>query len=259
MPIRRECDVCGSKLSKGVRGSLCATHRYEVARELGEKLGIHGGRISQDELERLLAEKVGGTSEEDPFSSAVPAEEPIKRDSSPWGLRHASLDIETSGGFNTSYGRILCIALLLEGEREVRVLDAFRYEDEKRALLALHDLWNKFEILVTFNGKKFDSRFIAGRMMQHGLPMLPRKLHLDLLPYCRKWRLASARLASVSEALKLQDQKGHVPAEFWNRATGGDREAYDTIVAYCKQDVRCLPELLSHVRPMVTSLTLGSF
>lgn len=255
MPKLRECPSCGGKVTSGSRTGYCVNCVKAAKLAVGEALKVNGGHANAGDLAAYL---VNGAPV-DPYTLPPLVTAPAPAPPATWGLRHLALDIETSGGFNTSYGRILCCCLLLEGEKEVRVLDGFRYADERTLLQQLHELWPTFDILVTFNGKRFDARFIAGRMIQHGLPTLPRKLHLDLLPYCRKWRLASARLGSVTEALQLDDQKGHVPAEFWNRAVGGDREAYDTIVTYCKQDVRCLPALIERIRPMVTGLTLGSF
>jgi len=224
---------------------------------MGGELGINGGHVTASDVENYLNARDLATGD---VPSAAPAVT-LPHISTPtsWGLRHAALDIETSGGFNTSFGRVLCCAILIEGEHEPRLIDGFRLADERLLLVELHRLWADFDILVTFNGKRFDSRFLNGRCVQHGLPPLPQKMHLDLYPYVRKWRMSRSNLGTACEALGLPDQKGHVPSKRWLEAMDGDRIAYNEIAEYCKQDVRVLPELLERTRPFITKLSMAAF
>ena len=257
--IDRSCrnPHCGT-ITRSSKSEYCRSCEVSIRSHIAQTENVHTGHVTAAHIREVgdeIFNLVPALEVEEPTSVS----ELLSTVPTVWGLRHAALDLETSGGFNTSYGRILCLCVLLEGESDVRTLHARTYGDERRLLADLRSLWDELDILVTFNGKRFDSRFINGRAVQYGMDPFPQKLHWDLLPYCRKWRLASARLGSVTEALDLPDQKGHVPAEFWNRAVGGDEEAYATIARYCAQDVKVLPALAARIRPMVKSISLGAF
>lgn len=222
----------------------------------------HRGHLTRDALKALLAAERGPESPppregvELAFPTPDPAYAPVYK---PKGLVHGFFDIETSGGFNASFGRVLCAAMWIEGEAAPRRFDAFLYDDEPACLQAMQDAFALIDILVTFNGRRFDFRFINGRCVARNVPLFNRIKHLDLYSYARNFRTYNARLATLCEHFQLKEQKTHVPPEDWNRAVGGKRDAYDRIAEYNVRDVTVLPEVLGVCKPMILSVTTPAY
>jgi hypothetical protein len=132
------------------------------------------------------------------------------------GLERALfLDLETCG--LSSSPVFLAGTMHWNGDDFVlRQYFARHYGEEPALLAALAEQARGFDVLVTFNGKSYDTPFLAARSLAHGVPLpLPRH-HLDLLHHARRrWRLElpDCRLTTLELRVCRRRRSGDVPGD----------------------------------------------
>jgi uncharacterized protein YprB with RNaseH-like and TPR domain len=170
-------------------------------------------------------------------------------------LRFAALDIETTS-LEASYGRLICACYKFTDEDSVRTITVPRYRNEAKALERISRLYDKLDVVLTWNGKLFDIPFLNARLMHHKLPPLDaRKMHLDIMYQARKLRLRGSRMDGVSKDLRTKVAKYDVPAWRWVLAAEGNREAIGEIVRHCELDVILTEELFDRLKPLIVRIT----
>lgn len=106
------------------------------------------------------------------------------------------------------------------------------------------DLLNNFDILVSFNGKKFDIPFI-----EHQLGELDEHIHLDLRYMLYEFGLRGG-LKNIETQLGIRrnddlgDIDGREAVRLWKRYKMGDRRSLDLLKEYNKADVLNLKSIL---------------
>ncbi|MBN2070536.1 MAG: ribonuclease H-like domain-containing protein [Candidatus Krumholzibacteriota bacterium] len=123
------------------------------------------------------------------------------------------LDIETTGLGNSP---LFLIGLMYsEGERLIQdLLFARDYTEEKTVLIFLSRILQKFSVLVTFNGIRFDMPFIAERMASESIEFVPPGVHIDLLPLSRRLlgkRTPNHKLQTLERYLLGKKRTGDIP------------------------------------------------
>lgn len=149
------------------------------------------------------------------------------------------LDIETTG-LSHHYDEITVIgwsiagraSTMIKGESHQRLL-----EDAKDALA-----------LVTFNGIRFDQRFIRQEFPDVTLP--PH--HIDLMYLCRRVGLTGGQKAIEKElglALRgdIADVDGFAAVLLWHRYLRGDVVALETLVRYNRADIAAMGAIFDQV------------
>lgn len=141
----------------------------------------------------------------------------------------AFLDIETTGLY-PGYNVITLIGLFNGQDTRVFIrdvnLDEFREEIEK------------YSLIVTFNGKRFDIPFIQRALGE--LP--PYQAHIDLLYPLRKLgyrgglKAIEAQLGLEREGA-LKEADGFLAILLWREYQRGSRAALDTLIRYNLEDV----------------------
>ncbi len=157
-------------------------------------------------------------------------------------LRWLALDIETTGlappdchvtvvGLCGHATRFQPTALVAEGPE---------WKDRLRALLAESD------ILITFNGRRFDVPFLASSLGWDESRFPP--FHVDLYYLWKRLgergglKKIQVRLLGRREG-ELADVDGYTAVKLWHAHRRGVRGALDTLVRYCLEDVVVLLEL----------------
>jgi len=149
------------------------------------------------------------------------------------------LDIETTG-LSHHYDEITVIgwsiggraSTMIKGESHQRLL-----EDAKEALA-----------LVTFNGIRFDQRFIRQEFPDVTLP----QHHIDLMYLCRRVGLTGGQKAIEKElGLGLRDEiadvDGFAAVLLWHRYLRGDVAALETLVRYNRADIAAMGAIFDQV------------
>ena len=148
--------------------------------------------------------------------------------------RACFFDIETTG--------------LSERRHEVTTV-TFHRGDETTTLVQGQDLtratireqFEAADLLVTFNGKRFDVPFLEANFDLH-----VRTPHLDLMNTCRKLNL-SGGLKAIERQLGIDrdgpDIGGREAVRLWHRYESGDEDALQRLVRYNRDDTVNLQRL----------------
>tara|TARA_R110002110_G_C13458731_1_gene717943 strand:- start:3209 stop:4972 length:1764 start_codon:yes stop_codon:yes gene_type:complete len=97
------------------------------------------------------------------------------------------------------------------------------------------------EALVTFNGIRFDARFLRQEFPDIRLP----KVHIDLMYLCRRVGLTGGQ-KSIETELKLnfrqelEDVDGFAAVLLWHRYLRGDVEALSRLIRYNRADIAAM-------------------
>ena len=149
----------------------------------------------------------------DPFFPGTPGLEVLKALQETELERICYLDLETTGlsavplflvGLMYTSGGVLCIDQLFARD----------YTEERAVLGFTADFLKSFEVLVTFNGVRFDIPFLSERMVYEKLEFDPPSLHIDLLPVARsvvKNRTPNHKLQTLERHLLNRKRIGDVP------------------------------------------------
>lgn len=183
------------------------------------------------------------------------------------GLTFGYADLETTS-LNASFGRLLCgsdadvfgkVTTLRSDDRKYR---GRRRTDDGPLAAAIRDRWESYDVLVTWNGKRFDVPFLNARLTaaraatgdaQTYRPIRGDLKHIDALYLAKgqNMKLHSARLVAVQEFLGLGVEKNSILMDMWQDALDGDRAAMDYVVEHCERDVLVLREAFAHLKPFV--------
>lgn len=179
----------------------------------------------------------------------------------PKAARTLVIDIETSPALVFTYdfwntnitpdkivepSRILCWAAKWTDSKRVEFASEF-HDGRTVMIQRLWDLLNEADVLVTYNGVKFDVPHIMRTFIENGYPPPSPWVNIDLLQTNRKrFKFASNRLGYVTEHLGLPTKLETGVAQLWRKVLEGDAKAWAKFRAYNKQDV-VVTELLYRV------------
>lgn len=158
-----------------------------------------------------------------------------------------AMDTETSGLSNGSGSFVFMIGLsYYQGSQYIvdqLILPDFTYES---AFLRQIELtFQRFPILLTYNGKSFDVPMIASRGNFHRFPDFCSEIkHIDLLYLARRYwkpRLGSVRLANIEQyVLELargdEETPGYLAPELYRQFLAGSDASCLTGIAYHNQE-----------------------
>jgi uncharacterized protein len=165
-----------------------------------------------------------------------------------WGLWDQNIShdqVETS-----SY--LLCWAAKWAGAKHM-AFHSIQKESPKHALEVIHAMLNRADIVVHYNGLKFDIPVLNKEFVKHGmLPPAPYK-QIDLLQVCRRvFRFESNKLVSVVKALGLGKKLTDHTFELWTDCMKGDKKAWREMEAYNRHDVILLERLYHRLLPWIS-------
>ncbi|WP_287330655.1 ribonuclease H-like domain-containing protein [Mesorhizobium sp.] len=149
------------------------------------------------------------------------------------------LDIETTG-LSHHYDEITVIGWSIGGRASTMVKgdSHHRLREDARHALAL----------VTFNGIRFDQRFIRQEFPDVAFPAH----HIDLMYLCRRVGLTGGQKAIERElGLDLRGEiaevDGFAAVLLWHRYLRGDVAALETLVRYNRADIAAMGAIFDHV------------
>jgi uncharacterized protein YprB with RNaseH-like and TPR domain len=141
----------------------------------------------------------------------------------------AFIDIETTGV--TPYGHEITVIGLYDGVEMHHFVNGVNLEEFEDAVAA-------FDLLVTFNGSRFDLPFIA-----HFFPNFPeRQAHIDLLHVVRRLGYRGGLksiepLFGIARDPQIQEMSGYEAVMLWQYHLRGDPEALPRLLLYNEADV----------------------
>jgi DNA polymerase elongation subunit (family B) len=184
------------------------------------------------------------------------------------GPRILALDIETAphtahvwGLFKQNVGlnqimetgRVLCVAWKWLGDKG-KVEYVSELEGRGIMLDKVHELLNQADIVVSYNGKKFDIPTLNKEFLEGGYaPPSPYK-QVDLYSVARgRFRFASNKMDHLARQLGLKTKLRHSGHDLWVRCMAGDRKAWLKMERYNKRDVLILDKLYYRMLPWITN------
>ena len=106
------------------------------------------------------------------------------------------------------------------------------------------------KVLVTFNGIRFDTKFIAKELPEVALP----DTHIDLMYLCRRVGLKGGQKAIEKELNirvrdDLADVDGAAAVVLWHRHMRGDTAALQKLLCYNRSDIAAMGAILDLILP----------
>ena len=164
-----------------------------------------------------------------------------------WGLWDQN--IATNQVEETSY--ILCWAAKWYGEKQIQ-FDSVRKSSQKIMLGRMHKLLDEADIVVHYNGLKFDIPTLNKEFISLGFaPPAPYKQVDCLKEVKRMFRFQSNKLDFVSQALDIGAKVQHEGFELWVKCMEGDEAAWAKMEKYNRGDVKILESLYTRLRPWI--------
>lgn len=155
---------------------------------------------------------------------------------------------------------MICGAWKLAGEKRVQTVsvldDPKRYSktphDDFHVVKTLHGVIEEADVIVAHNGDKFDTKWLNGRVLFHGLPPLPPKPSVDTYKVAKRhFSLNSNRLDYLGQYLGV-GRKRSTPAGLWMDVLRGDAKAVEKMVRYNRGDVTLLESIFEKLRPYIS-------
>ena len=153
-------------------------------------------------------------------------------------FRHscAFLDIETTG--MTIYGHEITVIGLYDGRHTHHFINGQNMEEFEDAI-------DSYDLLVTFNGSRFDLPFIRGyfRNLQF------RQAHIDLLHLVRRLGYRGGLksiepLFGIARPPEIQEMSGYEAVVLWHEYQQGNGESLRKLLLYNEADVVNLKTIL---------------
>lgn len=149
------------------------------------------------------------------------------------------LDIETTG-LSHYYDAITLVGWSFGGSANTLVAG----QDPGRLLT---DLANA-KVLVTFNGIRFDQRFLHRDFPSIIFP----ESHIDLMYLCRRFGLKGGQKSiekqlGIDLRIGIEDVDGYSAVLLWHQYVRGDIEALKRLVTYNRADIAAMGAIFDHV------------
>lgn len=163
-----------------------------------------------------------------------------------WGLWQQNVSL--SAIKESSY--TLCWAAKWYGEKEV-MFDSVYTSKPAKMLKRIHALISEADVVVHYNGTKFDMPTLNKEFLLHDLAPPPPYKQVDLLRTMRsQFRFPSNKLDYVAERLGLGN-KHETSFQLWVDCMNKDAKAWKSMEAYNKQDVLLLEKVYTRVLPWI--------
>lgn len=148
-------------------------------------------------------------------------------------------------------GYVMCWAAKWIGDDDI-MFDSIHISSSKRMLRRIHQLLDEADVVLHWNGSKFDIPTLNKEFVLHGMtPPAPYK-QIDLLKTSRSsFKFPSNKLDYVAQALRLGKKLHNRGHELWIACMKGDDAAWEEMEKYNKQDVLLLEKLYVHFKPWI--------
>lgn len=182
-------------------------------------------------------------------------------------MRVLTIDIECSpsvahvwGLFNQNIGltqlqksgEVISFAAKWRDKKQVLFFSTY-HDGKGRMLEAAHALLSEADIVVSFNGKKFDMPMLNREFLLAGFAPPPPYGQVDLLLAARKhFRFTSNKLDHLVQELGLGSKLHHEGHSLWVKCLDGDPRAWSKMKKYNRQDVIITESLYEKLLPWIS-------
>lgn len=121
-----------------------------------------------------------------------------------------------------------------------------------KMLSKIHKLLDKADVVVTYNGKKFDIPTLNKEFLLAGFPPPAPYKHVDLYQIVKStFRFASNKLDWICQQLEIGKKLEHKGHELWVGCMSGNKEDWKVMEQYNRQDVVLLEDAYKIIRPWI--------
>lgn len=164
-----------------------------------------------------------------------------------WGLWQN--DVSISQLMESSY--VMCWSAKWLDEKKV-MYDSVHESDAQTMLEGIHALLDEADVVIHYNGKRFDIPTLNKEFLLAGLnPPSPYKQIDVLLTVKSQFRFPSNKLDYVAQRLGLGQKHHHEGHMLWVKCMAGDAKAWKTMKTYNKKDVVLLEKVYKRVLPWI--------
>jgi len=180
-----------------------------------------------------------------------------------WGL------FDQNVGLNQLYKdwHLLSYSAKWLGEKEVFYKDqrnVKNIEDDSKLLKGIWKLLDSADIVITQNGKRFDSKKLNARFIHNGFQPPSSYKHIDTLQIAKKYfGFTSNKLEYMTNLLcvkyKKLTHKKFPGFELWKQCLANNIDAWKEMEVYNKHDVLSLEELFNKLKPWDNSINFDLY
>jgi DNA polymerase elongation subunit (family B)/DNA-directed RNA polymerase subunit RPC12/RpoP len=150
-------------------------------------------------------------------------------------------------------GYTLCWSAKWYGERGI-IFDSIPKSGFKTMIRNIHKLLDEADVVIHFNGSKFDIPVLNKEFVKMGLqPPSPFK-QIDLYRVVRaRFKFASNKLDFVVKELGLGNKIQHKGMDLWKECMSNDPKAWVQMERYNIRDVTLLQSLYDHIKGWIVN------
>lgn len=164
-----------------------------------------------------------------------------------WGIWEQNIALNQM----VTVSKTLCWSAKWLGEKRV-MFDSIHQSTEKQMLKGIHKLLDEADVVVHYNGRKFDVPTLNKEFLLNGMnPPAPYK-QVDMLQVARgAFRFQSNKLDHVAKQLGLGHKVTHEGFELWVKCMAGDNAAWKRMKKYNMHDVVLLEKVYQKMLPWI--------
>lgn len=147
-------------------------------------------------------------------------------------------------------GGLLCFSAILGDTGEV-VFASEWGDGHENMVKILHELFNWADVVITYNGDRYDIPKAFGEFLLAGLAPPPFPTSIDLMKAVKKMGYVMNRLAFIGPFLKVGEKIKHEGFPLWTAVMNGDTKAQKRMMRYCIQDSKLLVRLYAKIKPYI--------
>lgn len=131
---------------------------------------------------------------------------------------------------------------------------SIHHNGREEMLSKLHGCLDEADVVVTYNGKSFDTPVANREFLLLGLAKPAPYTQVDLYRVVRsEFRFASNKLDHIVQQLGIGSKVAHPGHTLWQKCLEGDEKSWNLFRKYNKQDVVLLEELYDRLLPWIPS------
>lgn len=163
-----------------------------------------------------------------------------------WSLREKYIPADNI--IQPSY--VMCYAAKWLGSNEI-LFDSIQRSGEKSMLLGVKDLLDDTDVLVTYNGLRFDSRVLEAELFAKKIKPPSPYYELDLYAQARRFNFPSKKLNYLCQRLGIGAKVEHEGFQLWKDCMDGKVSAWRKMEEYNIRDVELTEQLYIEMRPWI--------
>lgn len=172
-----------------------------------------------------------------------------------WGLWNQNIGVHAVTGDS----EVLTWAAAWDGDDYV-MHDGLHLSSKQEMLESVHALLDEADVVVTYNGDKFDLKILNKEFLEAGLLPPSPYTSIDLLKVSRKnFRFLSHKMDYICRRLGIEGKIAHRGHQMWLDCMAGKKSAFKEMSEYNIHDVVMLEQLFQKLRPWIKQLNYSVY